>query len=127
MQVGRSVVREAHRTLTLLGLVEVRQGDGSYIKETESHVLPAAIEWGLLLGARQTEDLVEARCLLEVLVGLLRPAFRSAVLRPPSNMPSHGWPGSKSCAFLSSWSFCLGQPTGMRPRSGPDFDDLGVT
>ena len=81
MQVGRSVVREAHRTLTLLGLVEVRQGDGSYIKETESHVLPAAIEWGLLLGARQTEDLVEARCLLEVLVGLLRPAFRSAVLR----------------------------------------------
>ena len=68
MRVGRSVVREALRTLTLLGLIEVRQGDGNYIKSTESDVLPTVIEWGLLLGARQTEDLVEARCHLEVLV-----------------------------------------------------------
>ena len=27
--------------------------------------------------------------------------------------------------FLSSWSFCLDQPTETSSRSGPDFVDLG--
>lgn len=66
--VGRSVVREALKSLTLLGLVAVRQGDGSFLKSTESDLLPQAIEWGLLLGAKRTRDLVEARCYLEVTV-----------------------------------------------------------
>lgn len=66
--VGRSVVREALKSLTLLGLVEVRQGSGTYLKSTESDLLPQAIEWGLLLGAKRTQDLVEARRYLEVVV-----------------------------------------------------------
>jgi GntR family transcriptional repressor for pyruvate dehydrogenase complex len=66
--VGRSVVREALKSITLLGLVEVRQGDGTYLKSTESDLLPQAIEWGLLLGAKRTRDLVEARRYLEVVL-----------------------------------------------------------
>lgn len=66
--VGRSVVREALKSLTLLGLVEVRQGSGTYLKSTESDLLPQAIEWGLLLGAKRTRDLVEARRYLEVVL-----------------------------------------------------------
>lgn len=66
--VGRSVVREALKSLTLLGLVEVRQGDGTYLKRADSELLPQVIEWGLLLGEKRVDDLIEAREHLEVLV-----------------------------------------------------------
>jgi GntR family transcriptional regulator, transcriptional repressor for pyruvate dehydrogenase complex len=69
--VGRSVVREALKSLTLLGLIDVRQGDGTYLRGTESDLLPQSIEWGLMLGQKRTLDLVEARRHLEeVLAGL---------------------------------------------------------
>lgn len=66
--VGRSLVREALKSLHLLGLLEVRQGDGTFLKRTDSELLPQVIEWGLLLGERSTLDLVEARMHLEVVV-----------------------------------------------------------
>lgn len=68
MGVGRSVVRDALKSLTLLGVVDVRQGDGTYLKSMKSDLLPQTIEWGLWLGAKRTRDLVEARRYLEVLV-----------------------------------------------------------
>jgi GntR family transcriptional repressor for pyruvate dehydrogenase complex len=66
--VGRSHVRQAVKSLTVLGLVDVRQGDGTYLKRVDSPLLPLAIEWGLILGAKQSHDLVEARSELEILV-----------------------------------------------------------
>lgn len=66
--VGRSVIREALKSLTMLGLIDVRQGDGTYLKRTDSELLPRAIEWGLLLGAKRITDLIEARHHLEVLL-----------------------------------------------------------
>lgn len=66
--VGRSVVREAIKSLTLLGLLDVRQGDGTYLRSTESDLLPQSIEWGLLLGLKRTRDLIEARQYLEVIL-----------------------------------------------------------
>lgn len=66
--IGRTILREALKSLTVLGLVEVRQGDGNYLRSTESEFLPKAIEWGLLLGTKTTRDLVEARKLLEVAI-----------------------------------------------------------
>jgi GntR family transcriptional regulator, transcriptional repressor for pyruvate dehydrogenase complex len=69
--VGRSIVREALKSLTLLGLIDVRQGDGTYLRGTESSLLPQSVEWGLLLGQKRTWDLVEARRHLEeILAGL---------------------------------------------------------
>jgi len=69
--VGRSHVRQAIKSLTVLGLIDVRQGDGTYLKRTDSPLLPLAIEWGLLLGAKRATDLIEARYHLEiVLAGL---------------------------------------------------------
>jgi GntR family transcriptional regulator, transcriptional repressor for pyruvate dehydrogenase complex len=62
---GRSTVREAIRTLNLLGIVDVRQGSGTYLRDADSNVVPQAIEWGLVLGERRTLDLVEARGVLE--------------------------------------------------------------
>jgi GntR family transcriptional regulator, transcriptional repressor for pyruvate dehydrogenase complex len=75
--VGRSVVREALKSLGLLGLIEVRQGDGTYVKQLESELLPRVIEWGLLLGERRTLDLVEARQHLEAITAQLAAARRS--------------------------------------------------
>ena len=66
--VGRSHVRQAIKSLTVLGLVDARQGDGTYLKRTDSPLLPLAIEWGLLLGAKRSQDLVEARAELEILL-----------------------------------------------------------
>ncbi len=65
---GRTSVREAVKTLHMLGIVEVRQGDGTYLRRTDSNVLPQILEWGLLLGQQRTHDLVEAREYLEIFV-----------------------------------------------------------
>jgi GntR family transcriptional regulator, transcriptional repressor for pyruvate dehydrogenase complex len=64
--VGRSAVREAIAALTLIGLIEVRHGNGTYLKRPDSPLLPQVVEWGLLLGEQRTIDLVEARQLIEV-------------------------------------------------------------
>src|SRR4051794_1938508 len=68
LNVGRSAVREAIKSLSLLGLLDVRQGDGTYLTGSSSDLLPRVIEWGLLLGERRVHDLVEARTNLEITV-----------------------------------------------------------
>ena len=69
--VGRSAVRDAIRPLLLLGLVEARQGDGTYLRKPDSSLLPQSIEWGLLLGEHSTIALVEARTFVEVALASL--------------------------------------------------------
>jgi GntR family transcriptional repressor for pyruvate dehydrogenase complex len=64
--VGRSAIREAIKALTVLGVLEVRQGDGTYLKRTDSTLLPQVIEWSLLLGENQAMDLIEARKVIEI-------------------------------------------------------------
>ena len=61
-------MREALKALSLIGLVEVRQGDGTYLRKADSALLPELIEWGLLLGEQRTLDLVEARQEIEVVI-----------------------------------------------------------
>ncbi len=75
--IGRSAVRDAIRSLSLLGLIEVRQGSGSYVKEPDSELLPQIIEWGMLLGERNIMDLVEARSHIETAVASLAAARRT--------------------------------------------------
>lgn len=66
--VGRSAVREAIKSLSLLGLLDVRQGDGTYLTRSGSDLLPQVIEWGLLLERPQLDDLLQARAEIEVVV-----------------------------------------------------------
>jgi len=68
LAVGRSSVREAIKSLSLLGLLDVRQGDGTYLSRSGSELLPRVIEWGLLLGEPHIRDLLEARSELEIVV-----------------------------------------------------------
>jgi GntR family transcriptional repressor for pyruvate dehydrogenase complex len=71
LDIGRSAVRDALRPLTWLGIIEVRQGDGTYLRGMSSDLLPKVIEWGLLLGEKRVLDLVEARRHLEVAIAEL--------------------------------------------------------
>ena len=75
--VGRAVVREGLRALTLLGLTDVRQGDGTYLRRPGSDLLAQSIQWGLLLGDHQLADLVEARIGIESAVAELAATRRS--------------------------------------------------
>ena len=79
--VGRSHVRQAIKSLVVLGLLDVRQGDGTYLKRMDSPVLTLVIEWQLLLGGKDTADLIEARHYLEVIVAGL-----AAMRRQPSDV-----------------------------------------
>jgi DNA-binding FadR family transcriptional regulator len=83
--IGRSAVRDALKPLALLGLLDTRQGNGTFLRSLESDIIPKAIEWGLFLGAPRIRDLFEARCNLEVMVAGLAARRRSdedlAVLR----------------------------------------------
>jgi len=43
--VGRPTVRAALKALDVLGVIEVRRGEGTYLRTTTSDMLPQAIEW----------------------------------------------------------------------------------
>lgn len=77
LEVGRSAVREAIKSLSLLGLLDVRQGDGTYLSRSSSDLLPRVIEWGMLLEQPYLSDLVEARERIEPIVAELAAERRS--------------------------------------------------
>jgi len=69
--VGRSAVREALAALEILGIVDVRPGSGTYLRGTASDLLPQTLRWGLLIGQKNTEELLELRSGLEIYVARL--------------------------------------------------------
>ncbi|ATY16325.1 GntR family transcriptional regulator [Amycolatopsis sp. AA4] len=77
LAVGRSTIREAIKSLELLGLVEQRVGDGTYLSGSSSELLPQVIQWGLLLTVHERDDMLEARRHLEVLLAGLAAEHRT--------------------------------------------------
>lgn len=63
--VGRSAVREALAALEILGIVDVRPGSGTYLRGAASELLPQTLSWGLMIGERSTDQLMELRAGLE--------------------------------------------------------------
>jgi GntR family transcriptional regulator, transcriptional repressor for pyruvate dehydrogenase complex len=80
--VGRSSIREAIQSLVILGVIESRPGDGSYIRPGTSQLLSGAFEWGLMLGEHNLDDLVAMRMLIEVECAGRAAAARDADLAP---------------------------------------------
>jgi GntR family transcriptional regulator, transcriptional repressor for pyruvate dehydrogenase complex len=64
--VNRPAVREAIRALGFLGLLEVRQGSGTYFRGPDQELLLRLFEWTLLFGDGKARDLLETRADLEV-------------------------------------------------------------
>lgn len=66
--VSRPVIREALKALGFLGLLDVRPGDGTFLADTQSALLPKVIQWSMLLGEKPTHDVIQARTYIEVAV-----------------------------------------------------------
>ncbi|WP_309866092.1 FadR/GntR family transcriptional regulator [Desmospora profundinema] len=64
--VGRSAVREALSALRAMGLLEMRQGEGTYVRPFDIHALSRPIASALLMSREQIMDLLEVRKVLEV-------------------------------------------------------------
>lgn len=63
--VGRSTVREALRSLALLGVVKTRQGYGAYISEGGVDSFSQPIAWKALVSVHTGLEVLEARKLVE--------------------------------------------------------------
>lgn len=65
LNAGRSSVREALRALELLGMIETRRGDGTYIKDFRENALVEILGTFILQDKNAVADLIEMNVLLE--------------------------------------------------------------
>jgi GntR family transcriptional repressor for pyruvate dehydrogenase complex len=66
LKVSRTSVREALRALQIIGLVEVKQGDGNFIKESFDFCLIQPLSVMFMLQQSKPADIVELRKVIEV-------------------------------------------------------------
>ncbi len=66
LQVGRSAVREAFRALEALGILEVKPGEGAFIRRVEPQAFTEMLALALLMDKNTTKELMELRRILEV-------------------------------------------------------------
>lgn len=65
-QVGRSAVREALSALRAMGLIEMKQGEGTYVKNFDASSLKTSLNQTLLMKQEDIVNLLEVRKVLEV-------------------------------------------------------------
>ncbi|TGE34305.1 FadR/GntR family transcriptional regulator [Desulfosporosinus sp. Sb-LF] len=65
-QVSRSSIREAISALEMMGLIEVRSGEGTYIRQVNIESVVAPLAWMLFIEKDTDQELYEARKILEV-------------------------------------------------------------
>ena len=63
--VGRSSLREALRSLAVMGILDGRIGDGTFVSDSNERYLEKTLQWGLLLDRKKIQDLIETRLMLE--------------------------------------------------------------
>lgn len=69
--VGRSAVREALKVLDVLGMIDIRPGQGTYISNNESGFFIIPLSWSLFLNGSQIDNIIEVRNLMEVKAAFL--------------------------------------------------------
>ncbi|MGH9582254.1 MAG: FadR/GntR family transcriptional regulator [Bryobacteraceae bacterium] len=65
LNVGRSTLREALKSLAFIGMVRMRAGDGTYVSELPHRLLDRMLAKGLLKTERDLADVCETRKILE--------------------------------------------------------------
>ena len=63
--VGRSSLREALRSLGVMGILDGRVGEGTFVSRNNKKYLEKILQWGLLIDRKKVEDLIETRLMLE--------------------------------------------------------------
>jgi GntR family transcriptional repressor for pyruvate dehydrogenase complex len=65
LNIGRSTLREALKSLAFIGMVRMRAGDGTYVTQTSPGLLERILARGLLKTEKDLADVCEARMVLE--------------------------------------------------------------
>lgn len=65
-KVGRSAVREALSALRTLGIIEIRQGEGTYVKQFEPNDLRFPLSIAMLMNSKDVMNLLEVRKIIEI-------------------------------------------------------------
>src|SRR5882724_3272913 len=65
LNIGRSTLREALKSLAFIGMVRMRPGDGTYVAEKSPGLLDRILARGLLKSEKDLAEVCEARLLLE--------------------------------------------------------------
>jgi GntR family transcriptional regulator, transcriptional repressor for pyruvate dehydrogenase complex len=63
--VGRTTIREALRSMAVMGILNGRVGEGTFVSVDGQKYLEKALQWGLLIDRKSVNDLVETRLMLE--------------------------------------------------------------
>ncbi|HHV64244.1 MAG TPA: FadR family transcriptional regulator [Peptococcaceae bacterium] len=71
LQVSRASVREALSALEMMGLLEIRSGEGTYIKQVNIDSLVAPLAWVLSMEKDTVLELLEVRKILETQAAML--------------------------------------------------------
>lgn len=66
LNAGRSSVREALRALELLGLIETRRGEGTFIRDFRGNQLVQILSTFILQDQKVIKDVTETKCLIEI-------------------------------------------------------------
>lgn len=66
MGVSRSSIREALKILNILGMIDIRMGQGMYLVGQESQVFSVPLSWSLFLDASQIDEILMIRDMLEL-------------------------------------------------------------
>lgn len=66
LNVGRSSVREALRALELLGLIETRRGEGTFIRDFKGNQLVQLLSTFILQDDKSKRDIIETKYLIEL-------------------------------------------------------------
>ena len=66
LEVGRSSLREAIKTLCALGVLEIKRGTGTFVGYGDTSMLTKPLSWGLFLNQNSIQEVIEARSIIEV-------------------------------------------------------------
>lgn len=66
LNVGRSAVREALKVLDVLGMIDIRLGQGTYITRRETNFFSVPLSWSLFLDGTQVKSILQVRGALEL-------------------------------------------------------------
>ncbi len=66
LQVSRSAIREALSALKAMGLIEMKQGSGTFVKSNESNQLDFPLSTAILTNKQDISHLIEVRKIIEV-------------------------------------------------------------
>lgn len=65
MNVGRSAIRESLKVLQVMGMIDIRPGQGTFISSETSNFFEVPLSWAYFMNSKQMYDVLQVRVILE--------------------------------------------------------------